>query len=744
MKKRSVFKNIILTIISFMAFLLLFASWWFFHTWSTMTVNELMFNVKMSLSGTSHAMIKLFALKAFLPAFITAFVIFIFLSLTGKKEGKRKSTGLVIALDIAALICFVAYTWIELDMTTYIDQQIHASTFIEDNYVNPDDVTMEFPEKKRNLIYLYVESLEVTDADKENGGAFDKSRIPELTDLAYENECFNGGTGTLNGGFSMPGTDWTMGAIFAQSTGLPLQISIEANSMEKQETFFPTVKALGDILRDQGYHQEYLCGSDATFGGRELFFVSHGGYDIVDYPYAKDQGWIPQDYGVWWGFEDEKLYEYARNRLTDLSQKDEPFNLTLLTVDTHFEDGYKCRLCEDEFEDNYSNVYACASRQAVEFIEWVKQQDFYDNTTIGIAGDHPTMDADFCAAIPEDFTRKVYTCVLNSAAVDKPENTRREFTTFDLFPTTIAALGVKIEGNRLGLGANLFSSEQTLLEKYGMEYEKEELDRKSHFMNTLAGMSAEDIAFQNYKEPTADVSITVEGTEVKVTVENVENNIEQVKNIELEVTPEGDRDKRFSMTMDKTDDGYYEFTFEADKINERDTDFRIYLNGTLGSRYTLQSQSGDMSIKQTVLDDYLTELKKYAESGDYTIFVTTRKSGLMRLTASQIEQLHELGITDEIAVGVDTTIVGVIGKDNAETKVSKEDIEMSGKINENIEYHLKGSCSGSKEEDFLMDINGRNLMVDQKGLHFSVINNETGRVADYVDFDLLDKMCRRY
>ena len=56
----------------------------------------------------------------------------------------------------------------------------------------------------------------------------------------------------------------------------------------------------------------------------------------------------------------------------------------------------------------------------------------------------------------------------------------------DLFPTTIASLGFKIEGNRLGLGTNLFSKEETLLEKYDYDYLNKELKKKrSSFMLKL-------------------------------------------------------------------------------------------------------------------------------------------------------------------------------------------------------------------------------------------------------------------
>ena len=49
----------------------------------------------------------------------------------------------------------------------------------------------------------------------------------------------------------------------------------------------------------------------------------------------------------------------------------------------------------------------------------------------------------------------------------------------DMFPTVLYALGFDIEGDRLGLGTNLFSSEQTLAEKFGYAYIDEELSKSS-------------------------------------------------------------------------------------------------------------------------------------------------------------------------------------------------------------------------------------------------------------------------
>ena len=100
-----------------------------------------------------------------------------------------------------------------------------------------------------------------------------------------------------------------------------------------------------------------MIGSDATFGGRRTYFESHGKTEIFDYTTAVEEGKIPEGYWVWWGYEDQKLFENAKEKLSEIGTKDEPFNFTMLTVDTHFEDGYVCEQCQNEFGDNqYANV----------------------------------------------------------------------------------------------------------------------------------------------------------------------------------------------------------------------------------------------------------------------------------------------------------------------------------------------------------------------------------------------------
>ena len=159
----------------------------------------------------------------------------------------------------------------------------------------------------------------------------------------------------------------------------------------------------------------------------------------------------------------------------------------MLTVDTHHISGYVCEFCENEHDVQYGNVWSCASRQLNDFVEWIKAQDFYENTTVVICGDHCSMDPNFYGELKYDkhhgeTTRKVYNAIIN-APIEPVKEKNRLFTTMDMFPTVLASLGVEIQGDRLNLGTNLFSEKETLAEQYGYEYLFEELNKKSVFYN---------------------------------------------------------------------------------------------------------------------------------------------------------------------------------------------------------------------------------------------------------------------
>ena len=458
---------------------------WLSRTWAELSTDEIVFHLRASLSGTDTTVVWDYLLR-YLPVALVPCLLVELLLHRARCQGKGLARP-VACVALAGVVASAGALWGFSKTVGFTAFLTTGEDFVGEHYVDPDKAKITFPEHKRNLIYIFLESMELTFADKAEGGAWDENIIPELTELASEGETFSGTPDTLNGGIALPGCTWTMGAMFCQSSGTPLKLPVEGNkSGVILDDFFPGLVCLGDILRDQGYGQYLLLGSDASFGNRREYYTEHGNFEMLDYLWAADEGLIPQGYKVWWGLEDERLLSYAKDVLSNISGMDEPFNLTLLTVDTHFEDGYVCRLCGKEHgSDRYANVMSCSSRQIVEFVRWIQEQDFYKDTTIVISGDHPTMDKNFCDDVPDDYQRKTFTTILNAPTEPVVSDTR-QFSTLDLFPTTLAALGCSIRGDRLGLGTNLYSKTPTLIEKEGLQTCIDGLTPQSGFLDSYS------------------------------------------------------------------------------------------------------------------------------------------------------------------------------------------------------------------------------------------------------------------
>lgn len=554
--------TVISLVLAGLSALLYFSIQWMFDTWTNLSMEELVYHLNTPLDGTNTDMIFQYLDACAAPAVVLLLaLIIVYLGTRGKKK-YYIIMCLMGCVSVLAAKNNVYAALDKLDAESFVESQGTESTFVEDYYVSPADVALTFPEQKRNLIYIFLESMETTYSDEENGGAFPDNLIPELTQIAQENENFSGEEMELNGAYPLKYATWTIAGMFAQTSGLPLNIAIDDNTMNTQDSFFSGAITLGDILEQQGYTQTLMIGSLADFGGRELYFKEHGNYNIYDYRYAQANGWIPPDYWIFWGYEDRRLLGFAKDRLTEIAAQDQPFNFTMLTVDTHFEDGCACELCPDTYGDNqYANVMACSSAQIAEFLEWVKQQDFYENTTIVLCGDHLTMDSDFCDEVDENYERRTYTAVINAPIVPE-HNRKRIYSTFDLYPTTLAAMGVQIEGNRLGLGTNLFANEPTITEKIGVETENRELAKKSEFLLNLANLNLGESAILNSEGKLIQAAVTAGGYDyrtgmIPVVLSELKNFESENPVIQIAVWTNDDQSDLQWIMMEQGNDGNY-------------------------------------------------------------------------------------------------------------------------------------------------------------------------------------------
>lgn len=392
-----------------------------------------------------------------------------------------------LVLALAVFIGGAVYGYQEFNLKQLYYAYFTDSDFIEINYADPRETKITFPEQKRNIIHIYLESMENSYLSKDLGGYMETNLMPELTELSYEGVTFSDTSNRFGGPLTATGTQWSVASMVNMTTGLPMKVPAEPNAYGTADSFLPGAYTFGEILRDAGYEQTVMIGSDANFGGLTYFFTNHGEYKIMDYRYAIKNGLIPEDYKVWWGFEDDKLYEFAKDEITRLYETGKPFNFTMETADTHRPGGYLSENAPTPYDDHYANAIAYSSEQTVEFVKWIQQQPFYENTTVVLIGDHLSMDTDFFEDFDSNYKRTQFNLILNAApevADTKSDRfVNRQYANFDMFPTILASMGVEIKGDRLGIGTNLFSDKDTIFEEYGTDKVNMELEKKSDFYN---------------------------------------------------------------------------------------------------------------------------------------------------------------------------------------------------------------------------------------------------------------------
>ena len=375
--------------------------------------------------------------------------------------------------SISIFIISFFLVFFQVRLHTYIFNKISNTNLYDKYYVsyNKDDIVFN---NKRNLIHIYVESLENSNFTSSNGGLQNISYMPNLEKLALENVNFSN-SNKIGGFRSVNGTNWTIAGMVAQSAGVPIYIKTK----NKDNKFLEGATSLGDILYENGYNNYLMIGSDARFGERDLYYKEHGNYKIIDYNYVINNGMLFNGYFKWWGFEDSVLFSFAKEELSKISNENKPFNLTILTADTHFYDGFVDDSCESNFDNHYANSFNCEDIMLYNFITWIKKQDFYKDTTIIITGDHLTMQDGFYKS-KNNYERTVFNLFINPIG-DATNTKNRVFTSFDIFPTSLSSIGASIKNDRLALGTNLFSDKKTIAEEIGISKFNKEISKRSNY-----------------------------------------------------------------------------------------------------------------------------------------------------------------------------------------------------------------------------------------------------------------------
>ncbi|MBK8188661.1 MAG: sulfatase-like hydrolase/transferase [Cellvibrio sp.] len=224
-------------------------------------------------------------------------------------------------------------------------------------------------DKPLNLIILLQESLGATFVESLGG----LSVTPELEKLKSEGWWFEQlyATGTR----SVRGIE----AVVSGYPPTPAQSVVKLSFSQKN--FF----TIAELLKNQGFHTEFIYGGEAHFDNMRSFFTGNGFQQMIDINDIKNPVFVGS-----WGASDEDLYNHAHQHLLELSKQNKPFFSLIFSSTNHapfeFPDG-RIDLHEQP-KNTVNNAVKYADYALGEFIKKAKASPYWDKTLFLIVADH--------------------------------------------------------------------------------------------------------------------------------------------------------------------------------------------------------------------------------------------------------------------------------------------------------------------------------------------------------------------
>jgi phosphoglycerol transferase len=316
------------------------------------------------------------------------------------------------------------------------------------------------PDTQRNLVLIYVESLERTYTD-----------LPE-TQAAYApiQQLASNSTEATNI-HQIFGTTYTIAGIVASQCGVPLMapglgnVFFKKGTQETLESLLPALTCLGDVLSDDGYTLSYMNGADLNRFSKRGFLKSHG------YTRLKGSGEVSPDIMSGrsnpFGMNDALLFEYIYDEYDHLSAQPNPFALSMLTLTTHGPDAFLDNDCmvDEAAKSKLPAAIACSAKQISDFASYVRQNPATHDTDIVVLSDHLALSNTLRTALNTEKHNRRNLFFINSSSPAQIIN--RDASMLDIYPTLLENLGYTLENGQANLGRSLFNTNETLVERFG-------------------------------------------------------------------------------------------------------------------------------------------------------------------------------------------------------------------------------------------------------------------------------------
>ncbi|MEX0964579.1 MAG: sulfatase-like hydrolase/transferase [Pseudohongiellaceae bacterium] len=352
----------------------------------------------------------------------------------------------------------------------------------------------------KNLLFIFLEGLEAIYTDEEV--------FPGLTPTLRR---LNAEGWQLENMQQIHGSGWTMGGIVSSMCGTPL---VYESRLTGNEVLFSrlldSATCLPDILQSAGYQQVFMGGASLDFANKGDFLLDHGFDAALGSDELADELEDPEYLGGW-GLYDESLFALAADKFRSLASLDQPFNLTLLTVDTHHPSGEPSPSCPsyNAIDNSILHAVHCTDFLLGKFIEQIKKSPTYEDTVIVLLSDHLSMRNIAFPLFPADYERKLYFNVLNA---EQQGMEQMVATPLDVSPTLLELMDVEHDATFLA-GVNL-------LDMSAKAAEREALN--SAQLNAIRYINSNHLSVKAGETVYALNRVSAEEIDFSASIENIE------------------------------------------------------------------------------------------------------------------------------------------------------------------------------------------------------------------------------
>ena len=284
----------------------------------------------------------------------------------------------------------------------------------------------------KNVVMIYLEGMERMYSDEEV--------FPDLTPFL---NSLSGSALQFDSIYQTRGTTFTVAGILSSQCGTPLLFPSGPGGNDiLKNGFLQEGFCFGDILSSAGYRNVFMGGATTRFAGKGVFLSAHGYEEVLGLeeltPLMEDPTYLNN-----WGLYDDTLLNLATDKFDELAaDPDQPFNFTVLTVDTHPSDGTVSESCTPypSIDNNIFHAVHCTDQLVEKFITHLQQSPAWDNTVVLMMSDHLHMRNTGMDFYPPEYNRRLFVNILNAGASGVVETRGAHM---DIAPTLLKLMGVQ-------------------------------------------------------------------------------------------------------------------------------------------------------------------------------------------------------------------------------------------------------------------------------------------------------------